>query len=366
MRPQRVALVHDFLNQYGGAEKVLWNLHEMFPDAPIYTSLYIKKNLPNKFKKIKIKTSWMNSFPGIERWYKHLWFLYPLAFSFWQLKGFDLVISSSSTFAKGIGVSSGTIHLCYCHNPMRFVWRKEEYLREERISLWQRMLLEIGIPFLRMWDLKTNRGVTHFVANSENVKKRIKKYYHRNAAVIHPPVEAVFFKRAFPKNRAEDNGYYLVLSRLLGYKRIDLAVAACTQLERPLKVVGTGKHLAHLKSIAGPTVEFLGHASDAQVQALIAGAAAVIVPGEEDFGIVPLEAMAMGKPVIAYGAGGVLESVRALETGVFFKKQSVSDLIDAIEHFETMRFTPSVMRKRAYQFSEIVFKQKLWKLIQHV
>ncbi len=366
MNPQKVALVHDFLNQYGGAEKVLWNLHEMFPQAPIYTSLYIKKNLPDKFRKLEINTSWMNRIPGIGRWYKHLWFLYPLAFSFWKLRGYDLVISSSSTFAKGIALVPGTMHICYCHNPMRFVWRKKEYLREEHISFWQRALLELGIPFLRAWDLKTNQGVTHFVANSENVKKRIQKYYHRRAAVIHPPVESAFLAKYAQKKKFKHKGYYLVLSRLLGYKRIDLAVAACTQLSRPLKVVGIGRHFEYLKSMAGSTVEFLGQASDLEVQGLIAGAMAVIVPGEEDFGIVPLEAMAMGKPVIAYGSGGVLESVRAFKTGLFFKNQTVSDLKAAILRFEGMRFNPKIMWRRANAFSESAFKKKLRALIQNV
>jgi glycosyltransferase involved in cell wall biosynthesis len=249
---------------------------------------------------------------------------------------------------------------------MRFVWRKKEYLREERISFWQRVLLEIGIPFLRAWDLKTNQGVTHFVANSENVKNRIQSYYHREAIVIHPPVEDIFFKNHFSSKKSKDQGYYLVLSRLLGYKRIDLAVAACTQLSRSLKVVGSGRHLQYLKRMAGSNVEFLGHATDSEVHALIAGARAVIVPGEEDFGIVPLEAMAMGKPVIAYGAGGVLESVQAFKTGIFFKKQTVSNLKAAIRHFETMRFKPQAMWQRANAFSERAFKQKLKALIQHV
>jgi glycosyltransferase involved in cell wall biosynthesis len=227
-------------------------------------------------------------------------------------------------------------------------------------------LLELGIPFLRAWDLKTNQGVTHFVANSENVKKRIQKYYHRRAAVIHPPVESAFLAKYAQKKKFKHKGYYLVLSRLLGYKRIDLAVAACTQLSRPLKVVGIGRHFEYLKSMAGSTVEFLGQASDLEVQGLIAGAMAVIVPGEEDFGIVPLEAMAMGKPVIAYGSGGVLESVRAFKTGLFFKNQTVSDLKAAILRFEGMRFNPKIMWRRANAFSESAFKKKLRALIQNV
>jgi len=322
----RIAIVHDYLNQFGGAERVVSALHEIWPDAPIYTSIYDRNKMPAVFQRMDIRTSFMQYFPFIFRWFKFYFLFYPLAFESFDLSEYDVILSSSSAFAKGIKKRPDQLHLCYCHNPMRFVWRYDDYVKKESLPALVKGLLPLVLDPVKRWDLQGVAGVDQFIANSRTVAERIKQTYGRESVIINPPVESGFFR---PSTVSQD--YFLVVSRLNAYKRIDLVVEAFTQLDLPLKVIGSGPDLKRLKRLAGPSVEFLGRRSDDDLEKYLAECQALIFPGEEDFGIVPLEAMACGRPVIAYRAGGAQETVVDGETGIFFAEQTVAALVAAVK-----------------------------------
>jgi glycosyltransferase involved in cell wall biosynthesis len=350
----KLAIVHDYLNQFGGAERVVLALHEAFPDAPVFTSIYDKKRMPSEFKEIDIRTTFMQFLPGIMRHYKPYLPIYPLAFRSISLKGFDVILSSSSAFAKGVNKPENALHICYCHNPMRFVWRYDDYIQEESLPLQIKALLPLYIRRLKMWDVRTSAGVDHFIANSMTVARRILEHYGRDSVVINPPVEAEKF------NISNGTGdYYLIVSRLKPYKKIEVAVAAFSRLKKPLKIIGTGDHLNKLRSIAGPSIDFVGAVRDEELAFYYSKCRALIFPGEEDFGIVPLEAMASGRPVIAFSRGGALETVVEGETGVFFDPQTPEALVSAVKDFENMRFDGQKIRAHALSFGKEVFKAKI-------
>ncbi len=354
----KVAIVHDYLMQMGGAEKVVEVLHDMFPDAPVYTSAFDRQAMPAFYGDWDVHTSFLQRLPWKRKSHRAALLLYPAAFESFDLSGFDLVISSSSSFAKGIVTGPDTVHVCYTHTPMRFAWTPRSYMKEERVSMMTRTFLAPALHYLRTWDALAAMRVDHYIANSQVVANRIRKFYRRDCDIVHPPVDVARFHVA-----PEVGDYYVMVTRLAPYKRLDLAVEACTRLGRPLKIVGGGRYRKKLEKIAGPSVEFLGRVSDADLPDLLAKARGYIMPGEEDFGIAPVEANASGRPVIAFAAGGALDSQIDGVTGVFFDQPTVESLMDALQRAEAIDFDPKVIRAHAEKFDIKCFKLKIQAVI---
>ena len=351
----KVAIVHERLDIVGGAEKVILALHDLYPDAPIYTSFVDYKKLPAIFEDMDIRPSYMQNLPKfIKKHSDKLLPFYMLAFQDFDLAEFDVVISSSYVAAKSVLTNSATCHICYCYTPMRFAWdmyHKSMSNNKNRLLKWGiRMMLH----YFRMWDVQTTNNVDFFIAISETVRQRIRKHYRREAAVILPPVDTGRFRIS---QNIDD--YYVVVSRLVPYKRIDLAVLACTKLNRKLLVIGAGRSEEKLKELAGPSVQFLGWQSDEVVAKYLSNARALLFPGEEDFGILPVESQAAGTPVIAYGKGGAEETVISGKTGIFFCSQSVDSLIDGIKQFEDTHFDRNKISEHAHGFNEELFMEKM-------
>lgn len=349
----RVAFVHDYLNQYGGAERVLEALHALYPDAPVYTSIYDPQVMPASYREWDIRTSWMQQLPGWRRFFRHYLPLYPSAFESFDLSGYDLILSSSSAFAKGVIPAPGARHICYCHTPMRFAWRTESYVERERIGGLHRLVLPLILSHVRLWDVATCNRVDSFIANSQAVADRIRRYYGRDAQVIPPPVDLPPYHPCAPED------FYLAGGRLIPYKRLDLAVQAFTALGLPLKIFGEGRDRAQLEALAGPNIEFLGWVNEEQRHELFARCRAFVFPGEEDFGITPLEAMAAGRPVIAYAAGGALDSVRDGVTGRFFHEPTVDALAATVVQSLADRYDPAAIRRHADGFGQDVFARRV-------
>ena len=327
----RVAISHEWLTIPGGSEKVVLELLELFPHAEIFTSVYDPAPWPHAITSRPVHPSWLNKIPKATSIYPKLLPLMNSAFESFDLSRFDLVISSNHSCAKNVITGPSTLHLCYCHTPMRYAW-DPRFLHDEQLGVLGRAGLRFLLPRLRRQDLAASSRPDEYVANSTHVAARIAKYYRREARVIHPPVDVEPFLRV--ERRPED--WYLVFGRVVPYKKVDLAVQACTRLGRKLKVIGTGRDLDRVRALAGDTVEFLGHISDEELPGYIGRARALLFPGEEDFGIVPVEVQAAGVPVIAYGLGGVEDSVIDRETGILFPDQTIESLCEAIEEFETI------------------------------
>ena len=357
----KVALVHDYLNQMGGAERVVLAMHEIFPDAPLYTSIYDPKRVDPAFQKIDIRTSFMQKLPFVMKHHQPYLPFYPFAMENLDLRGYDLVLSSSSAFGKGVITRPETLHICYCHTPMRWCWNYYEYVEREQIGKLARKILPLFITGLRIWDSTSAMRVDHFIANSPVVAERIAKYYRRDAIVIPPPVEASRFIFD-PDTRPED--YFLIVSRFLPYKRIDLAIQACNALQLPLVIIGSGRYERELRKMAGPTIRFLGRLSDTEVLHYYAHCRALLLPGEEDFGITPLEAQASGRPVIAYGAGGALTSVIDGITGAFFDEQTVESLMAVLATFDGRTYDPETIRNHALEFDKPLFHRRILQFIE--
>lgn len=353
-----VALVHDFLIRLGGAERVLEALCELFPKAPIYTLLYDESAVGGVFPKEKIITSRLQRLPGFMRKkHKYLLPLMPAAVEEWDFSRFDLVISSNSAFAHGILTPEKTRHLCYFHSPMRFAWDwTHEYRREQRLDPLRRLALARALKKIRMWDAAAADRPDRAVANSRNVARRIRKYYRRDAEVIYPPVDVARFKIS---KTQED--FFLIISTLTPYKRIDLAVELFNRIRRRLVIIGSGPQESYLRAIAGSTVDFLGRKDDAAATEYLKNCRALIFPGEEDFGITPVEAMACGKPVLAYGAGGVTESVVAGVTGEFFSEPAVAAMEQGLARLMQGEYAPAACRRQALKFSREIFLEKMKK-----
>jgi len=356
----KVALVHDYLNQMGGAERVVLAFHEIFPDAPIYTSIYDPKRVDPAFQKMDIRTSFMQKFPLVTKYHQPYLPFYPFAMEKLDLRGYDLVLSSSSAFAKGVITKPETMHICYCHTPMRWCWNYDEYVEREQLGKVARSILPFMITGLRTWDQTSAMRVDYFIANSPAVAERIQKYYRRQAVIIPPPVDASRFSFD-PAAQPED--YFLIVSRLIPYKRIDLAIEACNRLHLPLVIIGSGRDEARLKKLAGPTIRFLGRLSDAEVLSYYKHCRAFLFPGEEDFGITPLEAQASGRPVLAYGAGGALASVVDGVTGIFFHQQTVESLANALASFNEWAYDPQTIRNHALEFDMPRFHRRILQFI---
>ncbi len=350
----RVALVHDYLNQMGGAEQVLEVFHQVFPNAPIYTSVYDPAAMPASFAHMDIRTSFMQRIsPKREIAYK-LVPLFPIAFERFDLRDYDLVLSSTTTFAKGVLTRPYTVHVCYCNTPFRYLWMYQEYLENAHVGRYlEAALSAVAVP-LRVWDFAAAQRVDHYLAGSHNAAARIRKYYRRDAEVLHSPVEA----SAMPLGTGTGD-FYLIAGRHQAYKRIDLAIEACNQLGRRLVITGSGPDTDRLKAQAGPTIEFAGHVPLEQLRQLFSQCRALLWPGVEDYGIAPVEAQAAGRPVVALARGGVLETVIDGQTGVFFADQTAACLARAIQKCETLEFDPRVLRAHAMQFDTAQFKTKL-------
>ena len=351
----KVAIIHYWLVTMRGGEQVLEGLLDLFPQADLFTHVLDKAKVSPAIAERPIQTTLINRLPLARRHYQKYLPLMPLALERLDLRPYDLVISSESGPAKGVLTRPETLHVCYCHTPMRYCWDLFHDYRESAGRL-TRLVMEPALHFLRMWDLASSARVDRFVANSHNVARRIAKHYRRSAEVVHPPVDTAAFT---PGNGHE--GFYLFVGQLIPYKRPDLAVEACLQSGRRLTVVGEGPMLEGLRSRAGGRVTFLNRQSPADLASLYAGCRALIFPGEEDFGIVPVEAMASGRPVIAYGRGGALETVLEGKTGLFFPDPNQAALVEALDRFEAQEkvFNPRDIAAHAGSFDAGVFKRRM-------
>ena len=348
----RIALVHDHLNQIGGAEGVLHVLHKMWPSAPLFVLIHDREKMQGWFNTAHVRTSFLSRLPFSRRFFPWYLPLMPAATEHHNVSGFDVVLSSSSAFAKGVVTKPQTLHICYCHTPTRYLWSdSREYVAELRVPFFVKWCLPPLLSLLRLWDFAAASRVDHFVANSHTVAARIKKYYGRDSVVIHPPVDVSRFSLGAPAGR-----FFLTGGRLVAYKRFDLVVDACTRTGFPLKVFGTGPVEEDLRRRAGPNVEFLGRVSDEEQAKLYQEARAFIHPQEEDFGITPVESMASGRPVIAYRKGGAMETIKEGVTGTFFDEQTWERLASTMIEFDETRFDPSVIRTHALQYSKEAFE----------
>jgi len=362
MDNKKVVLVHDWLTGQRGGEKVLEVLAEIFPAAPIYTLFYVPGSQVPAVERRIIRTSFLQKLPFARKKYRSYLPLFPLAVELFDLQAYDLVISTSHCVAKGVIPHPDALHISYIHSPVRYAWNQYfSYFAPEKLGVFSRFLVPPVIHYLRVWDESSSSRVDRFIANSENTARRIRKYYRRESVVIHPPVDADFFTPAEKEARSDE---FLIVSALVPYKRIDLAISVCSRAKLPLSIVGTGPELNKLKKAAGPTVRFLGPLRSDDLREAYRKAQALLIPGEEDFGITSLEAQACGTPVIAFGKGGALESVSPGETGVLFQDLSVSGLAGALDKFRRLEFNKSVLRSNAMKFSRPLFKEKLASFIE--
>lgn len=348
----KLALAHDYLIQMGGAERVVATMHRHHPRAPIFTSAVRRQTLLKDFDDADIRTTWLQSLPGIgdPRHFKKYLLLYPAAFRSFAPVQADCVWISTSTFAKYLRVAPGVRSICYMHNPTRFLWQADEYVPSEVTNPPLRALIALLSPWLRQGDRQAARRMGVLVANSKNVQERIRRCYGRESVVIHPPVRTESFSIS-----REDDGAYLILSRLIGYKNIDLAVRAFNRSGKPLVIIGEGSHRAKLEALASPNVRILGRQSEETVRDALRRCRALIFPGHEDFGIVPVEAMACGKPVIALARGGAIETILPDETGTFFSESTEEALLEAVARSEATSWDAERIRQHAGQFSEEAF-----------
>jgi glycosyltransferase involved in cell wall biosynthesis len=352
-----IALVHDWLNQLGGAEAVLEALVQMFPRAPIYTSIYWRDEMPPHYLDYDIHPLWLNRAPGIYQHHQPYLALYPWAWSTLNLSRYDIILSNKSGFCHGVDTRNrrrAALHICYCLAPTRYVWSFDEYAHSEGLSRAARLVLKPLIAWLKKWDFAAAQRVDHFIAISAEIQRRIQTYYRRDSVVIYPPVD---IRRYRPQ--ADVGTYYLIVSRLIPYKRIDLAIRAFNELGLPLVIAGSGRDQARLEKLGKPNIQFLGRVPEADLPDLIARCRAFVFPGHEDFGITPVEAQASGRPVIAFGAGGALDTVIDGQTGVFFNEPTAESLSMAVQRLNQMTFDPAVIRANAECFGADVFKEKL-------
>jgi glycosyltransferase involved in cell wall biosynthesis len=357
----KIAVVHDYFIQRGGAEKLAEAIYNMLPGADLFATVALESRMPESLRHVSVKTSWMQRLPLLEKCYRFYFPLYPLAVSSLDLSDYDLVISSSSGYAKGVRANADAIHVCYCHAPMRWVWNFKSYSARESFGGTVRQILRVVLRALKAWDKGASRQPDHFIANSNVVAKRIARAYHRHAEVIHPPIDVNRFAISH-----EEGTHYIVLARLVSYKRIDLAVEAMTRLGRKLFVIGEGPAAESLSAIAGPTVRFVGRASDEYVEEYVRTCRALIFPGEEDFGMAPLEVAAAGRPTIAFKRGGAEETVVEGQTGVFFDEQTSDALVEAILRFEKMQWDPTTIRRHAENFSVPIFELNMRRFLRRV
>jgi glycosyltransferase involved in cell wall biosynthesis len=358
MRAQRVAIVHDWLTGMRGGEKVLEAICELYPDATLFTLVRVPGTVSKTIERHPIRTSLVQRFPNARRWYRHYLPVYPAAVELFDLDSYDLVISSSHCAVKSVIARGDATHLCYCHSPMRYAWDQfGAYFGPDQVGRWPSRALRPVMAGLARWDAATAGRVSHFVANSQYVAGRIRRYYNRGSAVVYPPVDTDFY-RPEPGQSATGTGA-LVVSALVPYKRIDVAIEAARLTQTPLRIVGQGPEEAQLRSLAhGAPVEFLGWRSDDEVRDLYRASAAVLLPGTEDFGIVPVEAQACGTPVVAFGHGGACETVVDGVTGALVADRSSEAFAEALDRVLHQSADPEAVRSHAERFSKAAFKAR--------
>jgi len=349
-----IALFQDYLAQYGGAERVTEAIHQVLPTAKLHTTMAVPERLSRYLGGLDISTTWMQSLPAKSKLYRHYFLLYPFAVESVNLKNYDLIVSSCCGYAKGVRRGENGVHVCYCHNPMRWVWRFPQYMQQEKFSWPLRTGLRLMVEGLKRWEMQAAARPDYYIANSYIVAERLKSAFGVDATVIEPPIVTSRFRIS----REIDN-YYLVLSRLNAYKRIDLAVEACTRTRRKLVVIGDGPDRHRLMAMAGPSVSFLGRQPDALVSRYASRCRALISPGEEDFGMAPLEVNAAGRPVVAFAAGGATETVIDGMNGVFFAAQTVDSVTEGLERLEAQNWDSAAIRRNAQRYDIEVFRDRL-------
>ena len=363
----KLAIVHDYLTQKGGAERTVVAMCEAFPDAPVFTSIYSPRKTLKDFKGRKINVTYLQNLYKVLQNHRILLPLYAKAFESIDLSGFDVILSSSSAFANGVKKPEGAVHISFCYNPARFIWMKDAYLAEENFAFFKAIYLRSALTRLKQWDLNAVRNIDYFIAISSTVKDRIKEFYGRDSSVIYPPVDCSSFGIS---DKTED--YYLIVSRLIGHKRVDIAIRAFNALGLKLKIVGTGPQYPVLKRMASKNIDFIGGVGEKELGQLYSRCTALIFPQEEDFGIVPLEANASGRPVIAFAKGGALETMKpCVSTGdggtaVFFHSQTPEDLMAAVKRSADLRFDPGRLRENALSFDKSVFISSIKNKVQEL
>jgi glycosyltransferase involved in cell wall biosynthesis len=359
----KIAFVHDYLVQYGGAERVLECLTEMYPYAPIYTILHNEDAMHGVFADKRIYTSYLQNFPFARRWHRIFPLLMPPAIEQFDFSAYDVVVSDSSSYAKGIITRPETLHICYMHTPMRYAWDDcQKYTRDFYFPRLIKKLIPFAMNYIRIWDKVSADRVDVFIANSNFVARRIKKYYHKESTVIHPPVDTKNFA-IIEKN--EKQPYFLMVGRLIAYKRHSVAIKAFNEMKMPLKIIGRGPELKRLQKIAGPTIEFLSRVEDEELKKYYADCQAVIFPQEEDFGIVAIEALSSGKPLIAFRGGDIPEHMEENLMGVFFDQQTPEAVRQAVEKFQTLTFDADYIRSKVLKFDREIFKEKIKAFIEN-
>lgn len=361
----RIAIVHDYLNQLGGAEKVVAVLHEMYPEADIHTLFVDHNKLWPSLQNALICPSVLQYFPFIMNRFKLFFWLYPFVIMNKTIRGYDVVISSSSAYAKGIRVGNNgdglkPIHICYCHTPMRFAWNYKEYIAKETNNKLLSKAARLLVPLMKAWDVHSSRNVDWFIANSSVVQERIRRCYHRESTIIHPPVEVRYLENS---QGPTPKGFFLIVSRLVAYKRLDLAIEACNKLDLPLVVVGSGPDRERLLSLAGPTVQFVGFQPEEKLFEYMASCNALIFPGEEDFGITPLEVNSLGRPVVAYHGGGALDTIVEGVNGLFFHQPTVESLSQTLLRVDSIKWNSQEIQGIAKRFERQVFVERMSALV---
>ena len=359
----RVALIHDWLNGMRGGERCLEALCELYPDADLYSLFYEAGKLSPIIEERRIVTSFVQHVPRVFNKYRHYLPLFPIAIEQFDLRAYDLVISLSHCVANGVLTSPHTCHIGYTFTPMRYAWDLyHDYFGGDRARGLSKYLIPVCMNYLRLWDVAASKRVDHFVAISHHIRKRIEKHYRRSADVIYPPVNTDFYTPN-PQRRQDD--FYLIVSAFAPYKRLDLAIDAFNQLQRPLKIIGQGQDLHRLRQVAQGNIEFLGALSDEDVRDHYRRCRALIFPGEEDFGIVPVEVQACGRPVIGLAKGGLIETTLPDHTAVWFNEQTTAAISKAVIAFERMTFDSTALRDHALRFSKLRFQQAMQQYIQH-
>jgi glycosyltransferase involved in cell wall biosynthesis len=355
LNTKKIAIVHDWITNKGGAENVLMVLHEMFPNAPIFTSIFNEKKMSH-FKDADIRTSFLQKFPFAKS--RHQLFLsyFPRAFESFDLSEYDIVLSSSHSCAKGVITNLETMHVCYCYTPIRYAWDDSvKYINNSNFpSILKNWYIPKVVNKIRIWDKAAADRVDYYIAISELIRKRIKKYYRRESEVIYPPFDSSQFNIS---DKTEN--YFLAVGRLIQYKRFDLIIETFNKLGLPLKIAGSGPEYKKLKQLAKNNIEFLGFAPESELRTLYSKCQALIFPQVEDFGIIPIETMASGRPVIAFNSGGAKETVIAGKTGVLFNEQSVESLSDSIKKCLDISFNPEIIREHSLKFDVKIYKQKM-------
>ncbi len=360
-----VALIHDYLTEFGGGERVLQALTEIFPEAPIYTLVYKKEFVKKFFPDKRIIASPLQKIPLAQKYHRAFLFLMPYAIEQFDLSRYDLVISNTASFSKGVITMPKTFHLCYCFTPTRYLWDdSQKYLKDFSLNSLFKILTPLFLNYLRIWDFEAAKRPDKFVAISQFIKKRIQKFYKQDAEVIYPPTEVKKFQNVTIRNE----GYFLIVGRLIAYKHFEIAIEAFKNYNAKLKIIGKGPEEQQLKKLAGNhrNIEFLGWVDDKELIKQLSNCTAFIFPQEEDFGIAPIEAMACGKPVIAYRAGGALESILDKETGIFFEDQNPESLLQALQNFNASNFNPEKIKQHAQKFDKEIFKQNFCNLIANL